>query len=173
MKNLSSFIKYLFLFSFLLINTDVIGENRDNINYKITTNDCDTLFYIIGEFRVEKIVKINNGHLIYLTNSTRDKIYTVISIKWKNKQFKKLFTDSKKIREGEIYIFRLDFINPQCKDEIIIGDKYLSTTYNIEGKKIFLPKAVIKGELVLTSNLNDLFYTDKIYIGKKYLNIAI
>lgn len=83
MKNLSSYIKYLFLFSFLLINTDVIGENRDNIYYKITTNDCDTLFYIIGEFRVEKIVKINNGHLIYLTNSTRDKIYTVISIKWK------------------------------------------------------------------------------------------
>jgi len=35
-----------------------------------------------------------------------------------------------------------------------------------------LPQAVIKGELVLTSNLNDLFYTDKIYTGKKYLNIA-
>jgi len=44
MKNINSFIKYLFLFSFLLINTDVIGKNQDNVNYKITTDDCDTLF---------------------------------------------------------------------------------------------------------------------------------
>ena len=41
-------------------------------------------------------------YLIYLTNSTRDKIYTVISVKYDNKKLNQLYKELEEIKEDEI-----------------------------------------------------------------------
>lgn len=147
---------------------NLFAENYIVKSNKIQNSDCDTSYYIIGEFRVEKIIKLQNGmYLIYLTNSTRDKIYTVISIKNSNKKINKLFTKCEKITEGEIYNFRLDYFIPYCIDEVVIGDKYISGNYVVDDKKIFLPKEIIKGDLFFSHNLNAIYYINLINTDKK------
>ena len=79
-------------------------------------------------------------YLIYLTNSTRDKIYTVISVKYDNKKLNQLYKELEEIKEDEIFTFRLYYLKPHCKDDIIIGDKYISGFYQINGEKYFCHK---------------------------------
>ncbi|HOC41046.1 MAG TPA: hypothetical protein PLA78_07595 [Bacteroidales bacterium] len=165
----SKILKYIFLiiffFSTLILNCDkLLPENNYIFNNKILQSNCDTVYYIIGEFRVDKIIKLQNDmYLIYLTNSTRDKIYTVISKKYNDEQLNQFFENCEQIRENEIYIFRLDFLIPHCKDEVVIGDKYLSGTYVINDEEIFLPQEIIKGDLFVSLNLDGLLYMNLIF----------
>lgn len=149
-----------FFICFLMILNNIYAEDNFTKNNKIFSNDCDTLYYITGEYRVEKIIKLqkNNMYLIYLTNSTRDKIYTVISVKYDNKKLNQLYKELEEIKEDEIFTFRLYYLKPHCKDDIIIGDKYISGFYQINGEKIFLPQNIIKGDLFITPNLSGLYY---------------
>ncbi len=162
-RSTSVIIKYIFFICFLMIFNNLFAEDNFRKNNKIFPDDCDTLYYITEEYRVEKIIKLQKKdiYLIYLTNSTRDKIYTVISVKYVNKKLSELYKELKEINEineGEIFTFQLYYLKPHCKDDIIIGDKYFSGYYYINGEKIFLPQNIIKGDLFITPNLSVLYY---------------
>ena len=56
MRSICVIIK--FFICFLMILNNIYAEDNFTKNNKIFSNDCDTLYYITGEYRVEKIIKL-------------------------------------------------------------------------------------------------------------------
>jgi hypothetical protein len=154
-------IKSIIIVFFSLISVNLISNN--NITKYNNNNNNDTTYYKIGEFRVEKIKKIRHAYLIYLTNSTRDFYYTLVSPKYNIK------INYKKIKKGESYIMQLIYNEPKIKNIVNIIDIKPPKIFKINNKIIYISSENQKGELVISPNIINLRYRENNFFDDDFL----
>jgi hypothetical protein len=140
----------------IIISYDILA-NDINGNRKIFNQDKDTIYYTTGEYKVNKIKNIRHAYLIFISNSTMDNYYTLISPK-KNVRL------DEKIKEGETYIMQIIYLAPKQKYVQYIGDKF-PRYFIILDKVIRISKRDQFGTIVMSPNVLDKYYRENYFIA--------
>jgi len=130
--------------NYKLINDSIVG-----VAFKYHQKLC-SYHFIQKEYKVLKIQSLKNAYLITVEDSTKDFLFSIISLKSDSRE-------GKKIKTGKEYMLQLNFYDPPNPNVIYIGDDY-KVFYKINETTVFIPRKTRKYTIVTTPNLQGLYY---------------
>ncbi|HPZ60672.1 MAG TPA: hypothetical protein PLC96_01680 [Bacteroidales bacterium] len=157
MKKLKAFCILLLLN--LVVSVSILANNNlDNkINYEFFYQGKDTIYYTTGEYRISRIKSIRHAYLIYLSNSTMDILYTLISPKCNVRL-------PEKLKEGETYIMQIIYLVPTQKYARYVGHKFI-TKLTMLDKKVRISRRNLWGTIIISPNVLDKYYRKDHFLG--------
>ncbi|MDI6832772.1 MAG: hypothetical protein QMD02_02855 [Bacteroidales bacterium] len=155
MKKIKTF--YILFLLNLVVSASILANNNlyNKINYEIFYEGKDTIYYTTGEYRIHRIKSIRHAYLIYISNSTTDILYTLVSPKYN-------FRFPEKLKEGETYLMQIMYFVPTQKYAKYVGDKFI-TKFTILDKKVRISRRNLWGTIILSPNVLDKYYRKIIF----------
>ena len=141
----------------LVVSASILANNNlDNIiNYEIFYEGKDTIYYTIGEYRINRIKSIRHAYLIYISNSTTDILYTLVSPKYNVRL-------PEKLKEGETYTMQIIYFVPTQKYAKYVGDKFI-TKFKMLDKNVRISRRNLWGTIIISPNVLDKYYRKIIF----------
>ncbi|HOF07566.1 MAG TPA: hypothetical protein PLE59_07885 [Bacteroidales bacterium] len=160
MKKLKAFCILLLLN--LVVSVSILANNNlDNkINYEFFYQGKDTIYYTTGEYRISRIKSIRHAYLIYLSNSTMDILYTLVTPKCNVRL-------PEKLKEGETYIMQIIYFIPTQKYVKYVGHKFI-TKFKMLDKDVRISRRNLWGTIILSPNVLDKYYRKDYFLGPEF-----
>lgn len=146
MKKIKNF--YILFILNIIVSINLLANS--NINREFFYQNKDTIYYFTGEFRVHKIKNVHNAYLIFISNSTIDQNYLLIS----PKQNIRL---NEKLKEGKTYIMQIVYLYPKEK-YVKYFISHFPFYFKLLGKVIKISFHNQLGTIVISPNVYDKYY---------------
>jgi len=150
----------------LVVSASILANNNlDNkINYEIFYEGKDTIYYTTGEYRINRIKSIRHAYLIYISNSTTDILYTLVSPKYNVRL-------PEKLKEGETYTMQIIYFVPTQKYAKYVGDKFI-TKFKMLDKNVRISRRNLWGTIIISPNVLDKYYRKDHFLGPEVFKEA-